>query len=136
MRSRRFRELKHRLQPELNLPRRADDLRNRSRVAGADGRVRQVELRCIEEIEDLRPELQPHALTDAKLLEQGKVEIHTPSSVQDIAAGIAVCELRGRRKRGNVEPSVNGWILEFAVPQPIWPADGSCIGCRRSECRR
>src|SRR5881396_1217696 len=85
--------------PKLNLARRADDAGNGSGSARADGGVRQIELRRVEDVEALGAKLEPRVLLDAELLEQREVEVHAPRSVQDIPARIAVGEWRRRRKR-------------------------------------
>src|SRR2546422_9167067 len=84
---------------KLNLARRADDAGNSSGVARADGRVRQIELRRVEDIEAFGAKLEPRALLDAELLEKREVEVHAPRPVQDIPARIAIGECRRRRKR-------------------------------------
>src|SRR5258708_7874071 len=85
--------------PKLNLARRADDAGNGSGSARADGGVRQIELRRVEDIEAFGAKLEPRARPDTELLEQREVEVHAPRPVQDVPAGIAVGEWRRRRKR-------------------------------------
>src|SRR5262245_51158831 len=65
----------------------------RARHAGGDGRAlrdradpfREVEVRTVEEIEELRPELQPVALGERDVLQQRKVHVVRPGTFQDVA---------------------------------------------------
>ena len=68
------RSLEHQLQGELALPR---------RVGGADGpeggtgrlSVRYPEVRVVQNVEELRPELQPRLFADAEVLVDGKIPL-------------------------------------------------------------
>src|SRR5678816_3413118 len=98
--------LKNDLGAELDLARRADDGGDRPRIAGPDGRVRQVELRVVEDVEGFGAELDLHAVVHREVLEEREVEVHAARSVQDVAAGVAEGEVRGRGKGRCVAPAV------------------------------
>src|SRR5207248_4232318 len=78
------------LRAQLNLPRRPDDAGNRAGIARAEGGVRQIELRRIEDIEAFGAKLEPRALREAEFLEEREVEVHATGSIQDIPARIPV----------------------------------------------
>src|SRR5436309_11057753 len=121
------------LRAKLNLSRRADDARNGSRSARADGCVRQIELWRVEEIEAFGAELQPRACFDPELLEKGEVEIHAARPVQDIPSRIAVREWRRRRKRRGVEPAVDRRVRQSAVADAVRAAACTGVDRRRTE---
>src|SRR5664280_698948 len=80
-------DLENQLQRKLALPR---------RVAGADGpeggagglRVRYPEVRVVQNVEELRPELHPGLIADAEVLVDGKVPLIEVGSTERIAADI------------------------------------------------
>src|ERR1035441_10225033 len=88
---------KNQLQRKLALPR---------RIARADGpeggtgrlRVRYPEVRVVQNVEELRPELHPGLIADAEVLVDGKVPLVELGSSERIAADIAV--RRAGRRRG------------------------------------
>src|SRR5215470_15469192 len=85
-RCRRVYELKDQFQSELNLARRADDAGDGSGIAGANGRVRQIELRRVEEVEKFGAELEIQALGNVELLEEREIKINPPRAVKNVAA--------------------------------------------------
>src|SRR5262249_41570667 len=109
---------------------------NSSGIAGADRRVRQIELWRVEGVEEFGAELEIQTFRDAELLEEREIEIHPPRAVKNIAARIAVGELRRRRERRRVEPAVNCRIVQFAVASAIRTAASAGVDRRRIGRRR
>src|SRR5437899_759855 len=123
----------HNPQAELDIARRAHRARNRSGHIRADVGIRQVELRMVENVEELRAELQPDALGDREFLEDREIDIGAAGRAKDAAAGVAERVQRGRgpghagRIQGGIEPAGKSRVVDAGIPYPIGTASGSGI---------
>src|SRR5215469_15987183 len=73
-------------------------------VCIVEGRVRVAEIRAVEQIESLGPNLHSEPLGGAQILESGKVHIPGRRSAQNVAPGISKRSRGVRRKCSRVEP--------------------------------
>ena len=82
----------------------------RARIQDPESRTRNVtcpspvELRVVEEIERLEPELQPHVAAGLEVLEQREIEVVDAGAAQDVASGVAELPESRLREGGRVEP--------------------------------
>jgi hypothetical protein len=98
------------LQSKLHLPRacccRRDYARRRRRIASG-GRVhhgiRCIEIRVVEQVEDLRSELQPEAFRQQESTRHGKVRFIEIRSLQCVSSDIAVCTSQRLKERVRIE---------------------------------
>src|SRR5260370_22521408 len=134
---------KHDLTRELDLP-----LGARLRLEGGAGKrcertaggalVRQREIWVIDEVEELRTELERDALRDAKRAVQAEIVIAQTIAADDVSPGIAECvdgvdeprwfvaRLAGslcsvRKERAGIEPAVGGAASDVAGPRAVGP---------------
>ena len=91
---------------------------------GAEEVVRQVEVRVVEEVEGLGPELQINALVKSSVLQKRHVHVLKSRSLQNIPTRISKSTRRRERKRGGVEPLLRRGIRELRIPDDV----GSIIG--------
>jgi hypothetical protein len=73
------------LEAELNISGRADRVRDHSRARASDGLTRKIELRVIQNVEELAAELQVEPLGKQKLLEDGEVQVGAAGSNKEPA---------------------------------------------------
>ena len=57
---------------------------------GVQPAIRNVELRRVEEVKELSPELQFHTLRESEVLKHGEIHILEPGTFQDAIAGVSV----------------------------------------------
>ena len=77
-------------QRTLQLPRIADRAGDGAHLRVADIRIRQAELRMIEDVEGFRAELNFHLFPDGEVFEERHVPVPAARSKQDVAPGIAI----------------------------------------------
>ncbi len=115
----RFQFLERKPQPKLNEPWIAKRAAHAPEVAGRPSRIRGGKLRVVEDVEELRPELEVHAFPrpEGRPLEHREVEVLNTILPEMRIDPRLVSETKGRRssKAGRVEPLV----------QPRAPASGS-----------
>src|SRR5260370_35874525 len=80
----------HQPQAQLDVPRGPDRGRDHARRRAPDGRVRQIELRMVEGVEELAADLDPVAFRNLLLLENRAIEVGAAGSPKNIAAAVAV----------------------------------------------
>src|ERR1019366_7786406 len=81
--------LENQLQGELALPRRVGGAYGPEGGTGGLG-VRYPEVRVVQNVEELRPELQPRLFADPEVLVDGKIPLIEVGSAERIPADIAV----------------------------------------------
>src|SRR6185437_9901802 len=83
-------------------------------AAGA-GPAAQEELRVIEQVEELCPEVQPHLLAQEEMLDNGQVSIHKTRAGDRRAGSAPQFTDWSRRKSTGVKPGCNGMYLGRAI---------------------
>ena len=104
-----------------------------SRSGRADARAGRVELRRVEQIEELRPvfEAPGLGLRETELFEHGKVHLLGPRSVQDVSSGVAKQERSRCLERSDVKPALQRALLAGKVA--VADAVGPLPACARAE---
>src|SRR6516225_1872526 len=122
--------LKNQLQSELDLPGRTGRGRNRSSAAGVDHRIWECEMSRVEEVEELRSEVQRDALVEAKRTSQSHIEIRHPRSEDYVRRRVAEQERTGHGESGWIEPPVGRALAarQVAVAQPVRADGASRVG--------
>src|SRR5690606_5492973 len=113
------------LETELNHPRRAgfEDTpeARRSQIVHRQG-----EVGVVSHVEALGAKLQPRALIEGEVLEQGDVEVAHAGSARDVAAGVAETARLGRRIQAaegpRQYPLLDGRIARVRVAHQVRPA--------------
>src|SRR5215207_554153 len=95
--------LEEQLRAELYVARvaRGGDAPERGR---AEEVVGQVQVRVVEEVEELRAQLQAHALAERSVLHERRVDVVITRPRHDVAPGVAERARRGEREGRRVEP--------------------------------
>src|SRR6266508_1820798 len=116
-------DLETELHRHLNLSRRRaeEQARNHACARVADGVARRGELGMIERVEELEFELVLEAFAEASHLDERKVYVRLSRRAQDVAPGVAVGPRVVRRlhERVQIEPAINGRIVELARRDPV-----------------
>jgi len=93
---------------ELKIPRRVHLGVDHTRGGRADGGVRQPELRAVERIERLKPELHVNPLFNRKILSQSEIEVRQRLGAQPAgkAGDVAIGVRRGNGECRDIEESI------------------------------
>ena len=130
------------LEAELNISGRADRVRDHSRARASDGLARKIELRVIQNVEELAAELQVETLGNQELFEDGEVQVGAAGSPQNPSSGVPVSELSRRGPRGarrvevRIEPVVDCRVRNVPVTHQVRTARTASIGDRVCQHRR
>ena len=104
--------------------------RNRPRRRRADRRIRQSEVRVVENIERLRSKLQMESVADRDALEQREVPLLEARAGENVTSRIAEGETGRRYKCRGVKPAAHGAIAirDDAARDAVRPLRAAGIG--------
>ena len=94
---------KQELQSELHLPRGARSSQF-PRIRAVIRRVQSPEIRVIDQVEKLAPELNSRSFRNRKVLEDGEINPNVPGTCQRVAPDVAELAFPRIRKRRRIEP--------------------------------
>src|SRR5262245_59952390 len=83
--------------------------------------VGKIEIRVVENVEELGAELQSALFGEAKVLEEAEVEVHRSRTKQEATACVAERELRRDVEGGCVEPSLRLRVVQLPLSHEIRP---------------
>src|SRR5262249_20362213 len=111
---------KQQFQPKLNTPRaiRGKDSAERRR---ADEVIWQTKVRMVEQIEELRAELDHRGFPQRGVLDKREVDVFVTRPVQNVAAGGAETAERRDDEGRRIEPPVRRRVLQFGPANQVGP---------------
>src|SRR5262245_58659390 len=87
--------------------------------------IRQVEVRMIEQIKRLRPELQVESFFQTRRLHQRSIHILESRSFQYVSPGVSKSPESRKRKRRGVEPLIDRAMRRLRVADDVWTIVGA-----------
>ena len=81
--------------------------------------VRQIEVRMIEEIEELSPKLQVEFFHDLSILHQRQIDVLITRAIDNIPSCISKSTASRKDKSCSIEPSLRCLITEFGIPATL-----------------
>src|SRR5687767_3514725 len=75
----------------------------------------------IEEVEDLRAELQVQPLRQRRVLHQRRIHVLKTRTLENVAARVSKSSWRRERERRGVEPSFRRAVRNIRISHDVWP---------------
>src|SRR5262249_24462610 len=120
------RELEEQLECELNLTTRIRGANRPESCVGSSG-VRNAQVSVLQEVKELRAELQPEAFANRERLVRGEVPLHEVRRAESVAAEVAegcACRRRCERVAGEVAVDRRRLALVEGAAADVGPLEG------------